>query len=448
MSDYSTYCYVGSAEEVCELNIKPYCIEQDCLPLGYYDYTDYCDDVVSIGIFGFQKWHQSMGGSDYWVATATGTDGNDVISGNQQLIDLGIIASAQYGTYFTDNVYFHISGGSGDDTITGAANADELNGDGGNDLLNGLGGDDQVNGGDGNDTANGDDGNDFVDGGSGNDTVNGNAGDDSVAGGYGSDTVNGNDGNDNLFGDTDDNCGYIDDNGHYHAPETVWDGADLMDGGAGNDRMFGQGGDDVMLGGLGDDGMDGGSGNDNMRGGDGIDNMTGGSGDDVMKGDAGSDVMNGGDGSDVMYGGNGNDWIAGGQGDDELTGNAGKDHFVFCDDCGCDGDDYISDFTTTRQRDQIDLTELHNLDLVISSETGESTSAFLELISFGGDGEAGGGDDYTIGTIYIDSVQNIGRVFDLDSTFGTSVRSLVRVDSGVLIDLPSDSYVYDGELLA
>ena len=448
MSDYSTYCYEGSAEQTCELNIKPYCIEQDCLPQGYYDFTDYCDDVVSIGVFGFQKWHQSKGGSDYWVATATGTDGNDVISGNQQLIDLGIVASALHGTYFTDNVYFHISGGAGDDTITGSANADQLNGDSGNDLLNGLGGDDQLNGGDGDDTAHGGDGNDYVGGGSGTDTVNGDAGDDSVSGGYGSDAVNGGDGNDNLFGDTDDYCGYIDRHGNYYAPESVYDGADVMDGGAGDDRMFGQGGDDVMLGGLGNDGMDGGSGNDNMRGGDGIDNMTGGSGDDVMKGDAGHDIMNGGDGSDVMYGGSGKDWIAGGQGDDELTGNGGKDHFVFCDVDGCDGDDYISDFTTTRQRDQIDLTQLHSLDLVISSETGEATSAFLELICFGDDGQAGGGDDYTLGTIYIDSLQNIGRVFDLDSTFGTSVRSLVRVDAGVLIDLPSDSYVYDGELLA
>jgi Ca2+-binding RTX toxin-like protein len=219
-----------------------------------------------------------------------------------------------------------------------------------------------------------------------------------------------------------------------------------MDGGIGNDMMFGQGGDDTMLGGVGNDGIDGGSGNDWISAGDGNDNVTGGCGDDLIKGDAGNDLINAGDGMDSVFGGAGNDWIAGGTGDDEMTGGAGKDHFVFCDDCGCSGDDYISDFTTTRQRDQIDLTQMFNLDLVISSETGDRRSAFLELISYGDDERCGGGDDYSLGTIYIDSKQGIARVFDLDSTFGTSSNSLVRVLAGVCIDLPSDSFVYNGEM--
>ncbi len=447
----ATYCYDGSAENVCELNVGPYCIDLDCVPEGYptkpKDIT--LKDLIGVK-FNFAKWDGTP--DDFWIATNSGTSGNDVIDGNGLLkaIDdgsFGTVAQAANGTYLGDNVYFVLSGGDGNDTITGGANYDRLYGDGGDDVLNGLGGSDEVYGGDGNDTAKGGDGNDWVDGGAGDDTVSGNLGNDNVVGGIGNDKVNGNDGDDNLFGDTNGMDCEKDAQGHYYAPETLGDGNDTMDGGAGNDMMFGQGGADIMQGGLGDDGMDGGSGDDSMNGGVGIDNMTGGSGNDTMNGDAGNDLMNGGSGDDIMNGGDGNDWIAGGIGDDELTGGLGKDHFVFCDDCGCDGDDYISDFNTLRQRDQIDLTELKSLDLVISSETGDAKSAFLELISYGEDGKCGGGDDYSIGTIYIDSAQKIGRVFDLDSTFGTSANSLVRVCSGVKIDLPSDSFVYNGEFI-
>ncbi len=377
-------------------------------------------------------------------------DGNGLLAGIEAW-SMGTVAQTANGTYLGEKVYFQIWGDSGNDVITGGANWDKLYGGNDNDVLHGLGGSDQVYGDSGNDAVYGGDGNDWVDGGDGTDNVNGDAGNDNVVGGTGADVVKGGDGDDNMFGDSDGQWSDMgamstDINYNYYAPETPFDGADLMDGGAGNDRMFGQGGNDTMIGGLGDDGMDGGSGNDGMSGGDGVDNMTGGWGDDVMRGDAGNDMMNGGEGNDLLNGGAGNDWISGGAGDDEMTGGVGKDHFVFCDDCGCNGDDYVSDFTTTRMRDQIDLTQVFNLSLVISSETGDAKSAFLELISFGADGVAGGGDDYSLGTIYLDSKQNIGRVFDLDSTFGTSINSLVRVNAGVMIDLPSDSYVYNGEL--
>lgn len=442
----SAYCYIGSAEAVCDLNVGPFKIELDCVPSGEPTKPN---DIL-LGGFVFAKYDGTP--DDFWVASSSGTAGDDIINGNALLASIeawsgGAVAQAGNGTYLGDKVYFNISGGDGNDQITGGANWDRLYGGNGNDVLNGLGGSDQVYGEAGDDTANGGDGNDWVDGGDGTDTVNGDAGNDNVAGGTGGDNVNGGDGDDNLFGDTDGMCTPTDIDGNYFAPETPYDGADTMDGGLGNDMMFGQGGNDSMQGGLGDDGMDGGSGDDTMSGGDGVDNMTGGLGNDDMRGDKGNDLMNAGDGDDFVNGGAGNDWIAGGAGDDELTGAGGKDHFVFCDDCGCGGDDYISDFTTTRQRDQIDLTQLKHLDLVISSETGEATSAYLELISFGDDRQCGGGDDYSIGTIYIDSKQNIGRVFDLDSTFGTSANSLVRVGVGVLIDLPSDSFVYNGEFV-
>jgi len=447
----SAYCYVGSAEAVCELNIGPYCIELDCLPDGA---AAPCGPDVVLGNlrdFHFTPYEGGEPG-DHWIAVNSGTSGADILDGNGLLAGMeawsgGAVAQAGNGTYLGQNVYFHIGGGDGDDQITGGANADMLYGGYDNDVLHGLGGSDQVYGDSGSDQAYGGDGNDWVDGSSGDDMVNGDAGNDNVAGGTESDVVNGGDGDDNLFGDLDGQCGPIESmivvEGNFYAPETFYDGSDLMDGGAGNDMMFGQGGNDTMLGGIGDDGMDGGSGNDSISAGDGIDNVTGGSGDDTIMGDAGNDLINAGDGDDRVYGGTGNDWIAGGMGDDVMTGGAGKDHFVFCDD-SCSGDDYITDFTTVRARDQIDLTQLFNLDLVISSETGTRNDAFLELISFGADGEMGGGDDYSLGTIDLHSKQNIARVFDLDSTFGTSSNALVRVAAGVLIDMPSDSFVYDG----
>jgi Ca2+-binding RTX toxin-like protein len=410
------------------------------------------DDVV-LGQFTFAKYDGIP--DDFWIAKSYGTAGDDVIDGNGLLAGIeawsgGTVAQAGNATYLGDEVYFHICGGDGNDTITGGNNWDLLFGGNHNDTLSGLGGSDQVYGDAGDDTVYGGDGNDWVDGGDGSDTVNGDAGCDNVAGGFGADVVNGGDGDDNLFGDIDGMCdtsiSALDVNDWYCAPENPgYDGNDVMDGGAGNDRMFGQGGNDSMYGGIGDDGIDGGSGDDCIRGGDGIDNITGGSGNDKIKGDDGDDLINGGDGCDIVNGGAGRDWISGGKGDDELTGGGGKDVFVFCDTCGCGGDDYISDFTTTRQRDQIDLTQLFNLDLVISSGTGDPKEAFLELISFGEDCRAGGGDDFSLGTIYIESKQNIEALFGKDTTFGTSANSLVHVNHGVIIDLPSDSYVYNGE---
>lgn len=446
MADFS---YDGYAQAVCELNIQPYTI---------YPYTIYLDDVptgdptepddILLGGFVFAKWDGTP--DDYWIATSHGTSGADVIDGNGLLASIeassgGTVAQAGNGTYLGDNVYFQIWGWDGNDTITGGANWDKLYGGNGNDFLSGLGGSDQVYGDAGNDNASGGDGNDWVDGGGDSDVVNGGAGNDNVVGGTGSDAVNGGDGDDNLFGDTDGmSITHPLNGGGYYAPETFADGADLMDGGLGNDHMFGQGGNDIMRGGVGNDGMDGGSGNDRMLGGDGNDHVTGGWGNDNLQGNVGYDLMNGGDGDDVLNGGDGKDWISGGAGDDTLTGGGASDHFVFCDDCA--GNDYITDFSTVRDRDQIDLTQMWGLDLIISMETGDPNSAFLELINFGLDETIGGGDDITIGSIYIDSLQLIGRVFDLDTTFGTSRYSLVRVNEGVLTDLPSDSWVYNNDL--
>jgi len=101
-----------------------------------------------------------------------------------------------------------VTGGLGDDALTGDARANTLNGGPGNDTLNGeanpaaaetKGGDDTLNGGAGTDRLNGGPGDDTLNGGAGTDTLNGNAGNDTLDGGGGADTLNGGAGNDNYI---------------------------------------------------------------------------------------------------------------------------------------------------------------------------------------------------------------------------------------------------------
>ena len=78
--------------------------------------------------------------------------------------------------YF-ERVYLALGGG--DDTVTGAGNADHIEGGGGDDLLDGSGGNDTLIGG-------ADD--DFLNGGEGSDLLVGGVGDDILGGGFGNDT--------------------------------------------------------------------------------------------------------------------------------------------------------------------------------------------------------------------------------------------------------------------
>ena len=158
-----------------------------------------------------------------------------------------------------------ISGGSGADTLDGAAGHDYIVGNAGNDSLVGRDGDDTIYGGAGSDRIYGNAGNDSLVGGDGNDAI---------AGGAGADRIYGNAGNDNLYGG---------------------DGNDAMSGGAGNDKLSGDAGNDNMYGGDGNDSLNGGTGNDTL---------IGGKGNDKLWGDAGADkfIYSNGDGKDIIYG--------------------------------------------------------------------------------------------------------------------------------------------------
>lgn len=157
-------------------------------------------------------------------------------------------------------------------------------------------------------------------------------------------------------------------------------GADALNGGAGDDVVFGLGGNDTIKGGAGNDVLAGNEGNDSLSGGEGDDYLMPGAGNDVVDGGAGNDwaayedatagvtidlnktssqstggsgldrligienvygsafndTLIGDAGANMFGGGAGNDTIVAGKGDDTLVGDVGNDNLD-----GGDGDDYM-----------------------------------------------------------------------------------------------------------
>ena len=98
-------------------------------------------------------------------------------------------------------------------------------------------GNDALTGGSGNDDLSGQDGNDSLFGGAGNDALSGGSGADFIAGGAGNDTLFGGDGNDFLDGDQGADVGFL------GAGDDVFrwdqgDGSDRVEGGSGSDEML------------------------------------------------------------------------------------------------------------------------------------------------------------------------------------------------------------------
>lgn len=84
-------------------------------------------------------------------------------------------------------------------------------------------------------------------------------------------------------------------------------GEDVINGGAGNDVLRGGNDGDIVRGTGGNDKVYGGGGNDTLYGGKGKDSIHGHAGDDTIYGRSGDDSMYGGSGHDTVYGGSGND---------------------------------------------------------------------------------------------------------------------------------------------
>jgi hypothetical protein len=224
------------------------------------------------------------------ATTITGTSGNDVID----------CSSAGHGHIIT--------GGGGDDTITGSSYADA-----------------------------------FVPG-DGVDTIAGGAGVDRVSFSDATGPVNA-----RTTGASNDGFGN-DETGHYTGIENLSgspfadrlvgsSGANVLRGMAGNDALYGLAGADVLDGGTGVDtlGFSGatqgiranlatgtatGQGSDTLVS---IENLTGTGYRDVFKGNDGANRLSGGAGADVLSGGKGADQLLGGDGGDTLFGASGAD---------------------------------------------------------------------------------------------------------------------------
>lgn len=248
-----------------------------------------------------------------WIENAVGGGGNDVLVGNAVTNKLNGGAGIDTASYrgaaagITLVVGTNSVTGTGDaagdkyisiERFEGSNHADTLTGGNGNDWLSGLGGDDRVTGGNGNDTLFGGAGVDLLDGGNGNDVLDG--GDD----------------NDTLDGGN---------------------GDDMLTGGAGNDNLSGGNGDDTLAGDAGNDSLSGGNGDDGLTGGAGDDNLGGGNGDDRLTGGAGNDSLSGGNGNDVAI-------FAGARSSYQITVNGGVVTIVDLDATadGDDGTDTLT----------------------------------------------------------------------------------------------------------
>ena len=243
--------------------------------------------------------------------------------------------------------YIDISGGQGDDTLTGGHLNDRMKGWGGDDTLYGRAGDDRLYGSIGDDTLHGGDGADYFLGGQGNDTL---------AGGKGADTFTFRpnfDGADTItdFGAGDrievrffdagfsglqiDQYGAdavisfpgkpvgatitlsgvsaasLTENDFIFAPPVNYAGRNYYNHGDGHDILYG----------------------DNDRPADGyrfsIHHEVPDDDVDYMYGRGGDDFLFGGRGDDWLYGGTGKDTLDGGKGNDTLMGGRGADRFVF-----------------------------------------------------------------------------------------------------------------------
>src|SRR5205807_8543836 len=175
-------------------------------------------------------------------------------------------------------------GSSGNDKLTGDANANVLaGGTGGSDVISGAGGADVLVSG-GPSTLLGGPGADELLGGGASDTLDGGTGDDLLSGGGGDDTIDG-------------GAGTADAVSYLFSTSAVR--VDLQQGtatGEGTDKLAG------------------------------IENAAGSSHDDELIGDAGANALSGNDGNDRISGGAGSDFLDGGIGSNVLSGGPGVDY--------------------------------------------------------------------------------------------------------------------------
>lgn len=240
-----------------------------------------------------------ISGSGYGLSVLAGA-GDDIVFADTSIayLDLSLGSGNDTATIQSAS-WTSLSGGPGDDEITGGRYNDSIDGGPGTDILRGGAGDDDIIAGEGNDEVYGGRGHDWLEGGEGDDRIVGFEGDDFIIGGTGKDELHGGPGNDVLAS--------VDPWQMPHQPSFVEDTA--------GDRMFGGVGDDRLVGGDRWDRMQGGPGNDVLLGFEGRDFMRGGSGNDELIGGTNVDDMNGNTGADRLFL----------RGDDVASGGLGRD---------------------------------------------------------------------------------------------------------------------------
>ena len=223
-----------------------------------------------------------------------GRGGTDTLSNVEYLGVLGsqfddVITGSQFATSTSVNPANILSGGAGNDTLTGGGNWDQLDGGTGNDVLNGGGGGDSLTGGAGNDQLNGGDGNDFLNPGSGLDAVDGGAGLDTLLIDYSATTAAvkmlapSPSGNGSIAASKTDTVTF---KGIEAFSITTGGGADSIATGGGNDTINTGAGNDTIVSGGGSDHISAGAGNDLIQFGPNTFDIS-----DVVDGGAGADTL-------------------------------------------------------------------------------------------------------------------------------------------------------------
>lgn len=209
-------------------------------------------------------------------------------------------------------------GAAGSDRVRGDRNDVDyvLSGGGGNDVLTGSGGDDTLIGGSGNDVLDGRGGRNSYSGGSGNDTIHYRDGDVFWEDGGAEINVGGT-GTDTLIVAT---------GSTFQSTSFSSHGLENFVGADGNDQVYG----DELFGHY---NFQGGDGDDTLRTRNGLDTLNGGDGNDTLNAGSGADTLIGGDGNDILIGGLGTDTMSGGAGNDTIYYTVG-DFFFHNDGSG------------------------------------------------------------------------------------------------------------------
>ena len=260
---------------------------------------------------------------------------NDAITAGDLVVDASALGAGQTlrltGT--SDKSALVVTGGAGNDTISGGAAADTLTGGGGNDSLSGGTGANVFAGGAGSDSMTGGSGIDTVDY-SGSTAVTVNLGI-AVQGGGGDAVGDRLSSIENVMG-----SGFADKITGSTAANLLDGGndADLLDGGAGNDTLVGGAGGDTLVGGAGIDmasyagsgaitvnlgniAQGGGAGGDQIAAD--IEGVIGSGFGDSLTSDGKNDLLYGEGGNDTLVAGLGNDTLKGGSGDDAIDFTGG-----------------------------------------------------------------------------------------------------------------------------